>query len=99
MRAALALSLLLVFAPVLAAQDVPQVSGPAPAPEVTAAPAPAAAPLPEPAPVNTEPARAEDRQISQNTVQVEGDPFARGSFWWMVGVIVVAGLILFVLLD
>ncbi|MBV9773262.1 MAG: hypothetical protein JO040_04895, partial [Gemmatimonadetes bacterium] len=48
--------------------------------------------------ITTEPVKAEARKSEH--ARASRDQFAqRGSFWWVVGVIVVAGVILAVILD
>lgn len=92
MRNSLALAVLLLGAPVAAsaqeaAMQLTPASAPAPATELAAT---TTATAPE---VTAEPVRAESRQ--DGAARAARDQFARrGSFWWMVGVIVVAGLIL-----
>lgn len=96
MRIVLAVVALLLAAPLSAsAQAAPYSNDPqlrVPSTEL----APAAAP--EAQPIATAPARAESR--SEAPRDDRRDQIAqRGSFWWLVGVIVVAGVLLAVLLD
>lgn len=91
MRAILALALLLVAAPVLSATE----PDPAPRSDVTAV-VDAAPEAPAPSLETMEVERRATENASDAAVQ---DMPARGSFWWLVGVIVVAGVLLALLLD
>lgn len=96
MRNVLALVVLLLAAPVAASaqeaslQPAP-VSPPAPSTELVAS---TVANTPE---AVAQPVRAEARKSGEATAARDQMP-SRGSFWWLVGVIVVAGVILAVLL-
>ena len=96
MRAVLALALLLFVAPALSATE----TDPAPRADVVATVEAAvtdAAPE-APAPI-LEKVDVERRATSDQPEAAVQDMPSRGSFWWLVGVIVVAGVLLAVLLD
>ncbi|HEX2091116.1 MAG TPA: hypothetical protein VHG28_01895 [Longimicrobiaceae bacterium] len=96
MRTILALVVVLLAAPLgAAAQEYAQPQAPlAPRAPVTELVATA----PVEAQVVQEPVRAEAREAREEVAK--RDQFAqRGSFWWLVGVIVIAGVLLAVLLD
>lgn len=76
-----------------AAPSVP-VAASAPAPAEPSAEAPAAPEVPEIEPRLAE----EERAAAPETDDAVAQPFTRGSFWWYVGIIVVAGVILAVVL-
>lgn len=92
MRIALLLVVLLMSAPAAFAQAGPSPdAAPAAVTQLTAEEAPAAAQE------VAEPQRAEERRTEKNEAREQ--IAQRGSFWWLVGVIVVAGVLLAVLLD
>ena len=102
MRSLLKLALVaLVFAtPLHAAEAEPDVTA-AENPEAPVAePTPVAAPELDAAPVAPElrldPVQVEQRVVADEAEAAQWPP--RGSFWWLVGVIVVAGVLLAVLL-
>jgi|GEM_PF-2748628 len=98
MRRVLFLLIAAVFAaPVASSAQSFADAGPAAAPT---APAPATAPVPVAEMVATAPSQSETVRESRAAVDLRDDrQFAqRGSFWWLVGVVVVAGVILAVLL-
>lgn len=86
----LALSLLAL--PVAASAEGPATEAPKAAVAVQPAVAPEATRAPE---MKLKEIKLQDRQQDK---AVAADPMARGSFWWLVGVVVVAGVILAVLL-
>jgi hypothetical protein len=98
MRSVLVLVALLLAAPFAALAQEAHLST-APAPQLrapTTEAASSAAPVAQE--VATEPIRAESREEAPR--EDRRDQFARrGSFWWLVGVIVVAAVIVSVLLD
>lgn len=94
MRFVLALVLLLIGAPMVAAQ-APAVPAPAPTDaQVVVVPAQLAERTEVTA---SETVPAEARAVAEAPVAAQPMP-ARGSFWWIVGAIVIAGVILTVLL-
>ncbi|HEX7241299.1 MAG TPA: hypothetical protein VF263_13575 [Longimicrobiaceae bacterium] len=96
MRKVLALVALLLAAPAgAAAQESLQPSTPIPTRTPVARVLEAA---PVEASLATQPVKAEARETAE--ARESRDQFAqRGSFWWLVGVIVIAGVLLAVLLD
>lgn len=95
MRAAIALLLLLLAAPALHAEDT-RPADPA-TPAVVEAPARADAPE-APAP-HLDPVQVQARFVTEEGETAVQDMPNRGSFWWYVGIIVVAGIVLALLLD
>lgn len=96
MRIVLTLLLLLLVALPAGAVEVPP---PAEDAVTATAAAPALAPAPDAAPApDLRLDRVEARQAADQPAAVQDMP-ARGSFWWLVGVIVIAGIILAVVLD
>jgi len=89
----LTLSLSLLAAPTLGATEVPAADEPRPAAVATEAARPA--PAPEEA-MRLREVQVEPRPASADEAAAQLP--ARGSFWWLVGVIVVAGVILAVVL-
>ena len=95
MRSALCLlALSLLVAPVASAAE-PNVPEEAPVPAATVD---VPTEQPEAAPMHLQEIRVEERTHAAPAADAAQMP-ARGSFWWLVGVIVVAGVILAVLLD
>lgn len=96
MRAVLVFALLLFIAPALSATE----TDPAPRADAVAAVEAAVvdhapgAPAPDLQKVDVE-----RRAVSDASEAAAQDMPRRGSFWWLVGVIVVAGILLAVLLD
>ena len=88
-RAILSLILVLIATPAFGASE------PVPAPRIATAEAPASPAAPRPA-MRLEQIAVEERATDEAAAAVQLGP--RGGFWWMVGVIVVAALILTVLL-
>lgn len=86
-----------IAAPVASSAQSFADAGPA---AVPTAPVPATPPVPVAEMVATAPSQAETVKESRVAVDVRDDrQFAqRGSFWWLVGVVVVAGVILAILL-
>ncbi len=97
MRIVLALVALMLAAPAARAQEASLQPAPTPVPTVSTELA--ASMSPALAEISTEPVRAEAREV-RDAKAAKDDQFAqRGSFWWLVGVIVIAGVLLAVLLD
>lgn len=81
----------LLFATAAQAQDLdPRQEVPA---EEVSATAPALPEIPAVAP-----RLADEQRAAPDAGEIVADPFTRGSFWWYVGIIVVAGVVLAVVL-
>ncbi len=96
MRFLIAIALLLLATPTLRAEELPttdlEVRPAVVQPAVTAE-------APSQPQMILEEVRIPEQRTATSPAMVEQDMPRRGSFWWLVGVIVVAGLILAVVLD
>jgi hypothetical protein len=98
MRSLITLVLTLVVAGAAQAQDASFDAAPIPAPTHRESPAPSVVSTQSPQETRIEMRTVEARELVNADADAAALPTRRGSFWWFVAVLVVAGVILAVLL-